>query len=112
MLSDSCFDLNLGLKQGYDSVATVQGFIDDMRHYADPPFDYPKEVIDMLIELAGRWLASEEMRDLVVLLDAAGTVRRFYDCDFGGYTRETDGEWDLRVEKGEFSILRRGGVED
>ena len=117
MLSDSCFDLNLGLKQGYHPVATVQGFIDDIRHYADPPFDYPKEVIDRLIELAERWLASGEVCDLVILFDAAETVRRFYDRSgpYSNWESEAQAaqwakrywatEWDLRVEKNGFRIF-------
>jgi hypothetical protein len=84
-LADSCFDFLSSLaKRRAGPRALVRAFIESVGLYAShpPPFGYPKEVTDKLVELANAYLTSGQAKDLQALRVAARTTQRYYDSPF------------------------------
>ena len=80
MLSDVCSELGCALSEGNDdSLAVVRRFMDGVRGYLAEPFDYPKPVLDELMERAETFLDKPSDTTLVCLMIAAKTTQEFYD---------------------------------
>ena len=88
MLSDVCSVLVYALTEGKDdSPGLVRKFIDGVRGYLAEPFDYPKPVLEKLIERAETFLNQPSDATLVRLVLAAKTTQEFYDMPPAYYDR-------------------------
>jgi hypothetical protein len=104
MLSDVCSELVFTLTEGKaDSPILVRQFIDGIRGYLGEPFDYPKPVIDKLIERAETFLNQPSDAHLVRLVLAAKTTQEFYDMPAAYYDR-------LQINRPELSVNEEGNM--
>ena len=62
-----------------DSSALVHKFVEGVRGYTAEPVDYPKLVLEKLIERAENFLNQPSDATLVRLVLAAKTTQEFYD---------------------------------
>src|SRR3984885_3600256 len=102
MLADVCSELIFTLTEGKaDSPILVRQFIDGIRGYLGEPFDYPKPVIDKLIERAETFLNQPSDAHLVRLVLAAKTTQEFYDMPAAYYDR-------LQINRPELAVNEEG----
>ena len=86
MLSDVCTEMVYALAQGKeDSPSLVRKFVEGVRGYIAEPFDYPKAVLEKLIERAETFLNQSSDARLVCLVLAAKTTQEFYDMPTAYY---------------------------
>jgi hypothetical protein len=104
MLSDVCSVLVYALTEGKDdSPGLVRKFIDGVRGYLAEPFDYPKPVLEKLIERAETFLNQPSDATLVRLVLAAKTTQEFYDMPPAYYDR-------LRISRPELAVNEEGNL--
>jgi hypothetical protein len=104
MLSDVCSVLVYALGEGkVDSTTSVGKFIEGVRAYLAEPFDYPKPVIDKLIERAEVFLNQPADSALVRLVLAAKTTQEFYDVPAAYYDR-------LQINRPELVVNEEGNL--
>jgi hypothetical protein len=104
MLSDVCSVLIYALGEGKaDSTTSVGKFIEGVRAYLAEPFDYPKPVIDKLIERAEVFLNQPADSALVRLVLAAKTTQEFYDVPAAYYDR-------LQINRPELVVNEEGNL--
>ena len=102
MLSDVCSVLVYALTQGKeDSPSLVRKFVDGVRGYIAEPFDYPKLVLEKLIERAETFLNQPSDATLVCLVLAAKTTQEFYDMPSAYYEK-------LRISLPELVVNEEG----
>src|ERR1700735_1336031 len=102
MLADVCSELIFTLTEGKaDSPILVRQFIDGIRGYLGEPFDYPKPVIDKLIERAETFLNQPSDATLVSLVLAAKTTQEFYDMPAAYYEK-------LQINRPELVVNEEG----
>jgi hypothetical protein len=88
MLSDVCSEMVYALAQGKeDSPSLVRKFVEGVRGYIAEPFDYPKAVLEKLIERAETFLNQPSDARLVCLVLAAKTTQEFYDMPTAYYEK-------------------------
>jgi hypothetical protein len=104
MLSDVCSVLVYALTEGKDdSPALVRKFIDGVRGYLAEPFDYPKLVMEKLIDRAETYLNQPSDATLVRLVLAAKTTQEFYDMPPAYYDR-------LRINRPALAVNEEGNM--
>jgi hypothetical protein len=86
-----------------DSPGLVRKFIDGVRGYLAEPFDYPKPVLEKLIERAETFLNQPSDATLVRLVLAAKTTQEFYDMPPAYYDR-------LRISRPELAVNEEGNL--
>jgi hypothetical protein len=102
MLSDVCSVMVYALAQGKeDSPSLVRKFLEGVRGYSAEPFDYPKPVLEKLIERAEAFLNQPSDATLVRLVLAAKTTQEFYDMPPAYYER-------LRIQRPELAVNEEG----
>jgi hypothetical protein len=102
MLSDLCSVLVYALAQGKeDSPTLVRKFVDGVRGYIAEPFEYPKPVLEKLIETGEAYLIQPSEATLVRLVLAAKTTQEFYDMPPAYYER-------LRISRPELAVNEEG----
>jgi hypothetical protein len=102
MLSDVCSVLVYALGQGKeDSPSLVRKFAEGVRGYIAEPFDYPKSVLEKLIERAESFLNQPSDATLVRLVLAAKTTQEFYDMPPAYYEK-------LRINRPELAVNEDG----
>jgi hypothetical protein len=102
MLSDVCSVLVYALAEGKeDSPALVHKFVEGVRGYTAEPFDYPKPVLEKLIERAETFLNQPSDATLVRLVLAAKTTQEFYDMPSAYYEK-------LRISRPELVVNEEG----
>jgi len=84
-----------------DSTSLVRKFVDGVRGYIAEPFDYPKPVLEKLIERAEAFLHQPSDATLVRLVLAAKTTQEFYDMPPAYYER-------LRINRPELAVNEGG----
>jgi hypothetical protein len=88
MLSDVCSVLVDALAHGKEeSSFLVRRFVDGVRGYIAEPFEYPKSVLEKLIERAEAYLDQPSEATLVRLVLAAKTAQEFYDMPSAYYEK-------------------------
>jgi hypothetical protein len=104
MLADVCSVLVNALSdENHDIPALVRKFIDGVRGYLDDPFDYPKPVLNKLIERAENFLNHPSDAALVRLVLAAKTTQEFYDLPPAYYDR-------LQINRPELGVNEEGNM--
>jgi hypothetical protein len=104
MLSDVCSAMVYALTQGKeDSPSLVRKFVDGVRAYVAEPFEYPKPVLEKLIEMAEAYLNQLSEATLVRLVLAAKTTQEFYDMPAAYYER-------LRINHPELTVNEEGAL--
>lgn len=102
MLSDVCSMLVYALEEGKeDSPSLARKFVDGVRGYIAEPLDYPKPVLEKLIERAETFLNRPSDATLVRLVLAAKTTQEFYDMPPAYYDR-------LRINRPELAVNEEG----
>jgi hypothetical protein len=102
MLSDVCSVLVYALSQGKeDSPSLVRKFVEGVRGYIAEPFDYPKPVLEKLIERAESFLHQPSDATLVRLVLAAKTTQEFYDMPPAYYEK-------IRINRPELAVNEDG----
>jgi hypothetical protein len=102
MLSDICSVMVYALAQGKeDSPSLVRKFVEGVRGYIAEPFEYPKPVLEKLIERAEAYLNQPSEATLVRLVLAAKTTQEFYDMPPAYYER-------LRINRPELAVNEEG----
>jgi hypothetical protein len=102
MLSDVCSVMVDALAEGKeDSPSLVQKFVEGVRGYIAEPFDYPKPVLEKLIERAETFLNQPSDATLVRLVLAAKTTQEFYDMPPTYYEK-------LRINRPELVVNEEG----
>jgi hypothetical protein len=102
MLSDVCSALVYALAEGKDaSPSLARKFVDGVRSYIAEPLDYPKPVLEKLIERADAFLNQPSDATLVRLVLAAKTTQEFYDMPSAYYDR-------LRIHRPELAVNEEG----
>jgi hypothetical protein len=104
MLSDVCSVLVYALGQGKeDSPSLVRKFAEGVRGYIAEPFDYPKSVLEKLIERAESFLNQPSDATLVRLVLAAKTTQEFYDMPPAYYEK-------LGINRPELAVNEEGNL--
>jgi hypothetical protein len=104
MLADVCSVLVSGfIQEDHDSPALVRQFIDGVRGYLSNPFDYPKPVLEKLIQRAETFLNHPSEAALVRLVLAAKTTQEFYDLPPAYYDR-------LHIHPPELGVNEEGNM--
>jgi hypothetical protein len=102
MLADVCSVMVYALAQGKeDSPSLVRKFLEGVRGYSAEPFDYPKPVLEKLIERAEAFLNQPSDATLVRLVLAAKTTQEFYDMPPAYYER-------LQIHRPELAVSEEG----
>jgi hypothetical protein len=102
MLSDVCSVLVYALAEGKeDSPTLVHKFVEGVRGYIAEPFDYPKPVLEKLIERAETFLNQPSEATLVRLVLAAKTTQEFFDMPSAYYEK-------LRINRPELVVNEEG----
>jgi len=92
------------LAQGKEeSPSLVRRFIEGVRGYIAEPFEYPKPVLEKLIETAEAYLSQPSEATLVRLVLAAKTTQEFYDMPTAYYER-------LRINRPELAVNEEGAL--
>jgi hypothetical protein len=94
----------VALAQGKeDSPSLVRKFVDGVRAYIAEPLEYPKPVLEKLIETAQTHLNQPSEATLVRLVLAAKTTQEFYDMPAAYYER-------LRINHPELAVNEEGAL--
>jgi hypothetical protein len=90
------------LAQGKGNSPFLVGkFVEGVRGYLAEPFDYPKPVLEKLVERAEAFLNQPSDATLVRLVLAAKTTQEFYDMPAAYYEK-------LRINRPELAVNEEG----